>query len=610
MASLRVLALDHEGRPIQFTTWLDDLQPYQLSDSRDSVSLFDHTSGASIAPPATANSATRSQWLTRDAAPRLAIRNHLPLAECAHIGQHKTAIALCDAVVARYSSPATAALGRLILPYMFPELSAFATVEDLVTHLRTSDARYRAALLAKFLDKNPPPMYITLHFVVTRLPDSLCVVRDHFLALDPTDLIVDQHEQHLLAAETSVVAIGAARGTPRTPFFEGCAPSPLAPSYVSATAVDILGAEDVGAASASGKHRSSKGKGVGGSGGGGGNGSGGGAGALVAAVVAAVGVAIVAAVGVVADGLELLSVDVLAVARGSSSSIGARPRCPSSFVSGLLSVGRLGVEPPDPCIEAGASESALPGTALAEALHTLMLDSGASRCFFQDSTTLTPLSAPVPVRLADPSGGPVLARSSTVLPCPAVPSDSLSGLHLPSFSTKLRCQRSTGDPRLILGKGYRLVVLGGYGRTDPLLNKPFYPNGLPVLRLYSDRGGEFSSDLLREFCRGEGILQLFTLLASPQQNGIAEYHIGLLKEGARTSMIHATAPHFPWPFAVRYAAHQLNLWARVSLPETSYTALDGEGWRCVGVLGLGFSCLCSRYVRGQALRLRYSLRLH
>ncbi|CAI7761688.1 unnamed protein product, partial [Closterium sp. NIES-54] len=38
------------------------------------------------------------------------------------------------------------------------------------------------------------------------------------------------------------------------------------------------------------------------------------------------------------------------------------------------------------------------------------------------------------------------------------------------------CQRSTGDPRLIIGKGYRHVGLGGYGRTDPLLNKPFYPN--------------------------------------------------------------------------------------------------------------------------------------
>ncbi|CAI7863019.1 unnamed protein product [Closterium sp. NIES-53] len=42
-------------------------------------------------------------------------------------------------------------------------------------------------------------------------------------------------------------------------------------------------------------------------------------------------------------------------------------------------------------------------------------------------------------------------------------------------------------------------------------------------------------------------------------------------EVARTSMIHAAAPHFLWPFAVRYAAHQLNLWPRISLPETSPT---------------------------------------
>ncbi|CAI7813419.1 unnamed protein product [Closterium sp. NIES-54] len=96
--------------------------------------------------------------------------------------------------------------------------------------------------------------------------------------------------------------------------------------------------------------------------------------------------------------------------------------------------------PPDPGIEAaavGASESALPGTAPAKALHTFMLDSGASRYFFRDSTTLTPLPAPVPVRLGDPSGNPVLARSTTILLCPAVLSSSLSGLHLPSFSTNL-----------------------------------------------------------------------------------------------------------------------------------------------------------------------------
>ncbi|CAI7877142.1 unnamed protein product [Closterium sp. NIES-53] len=69
----------------------------------------------------------------------------------------------------------------------------------------------------------------------------------------------------------------------------------------------------------------------------------------------------------------------------------------------------------------------------------------------------------------------------------------------------------------------------------------------PVLRLHSDRGGDFSSDLLRAFCRAEGIRQMFTLPASPQQNGIAERRIGM------------------------YAAHQINLQPRVSRPETSPT---------------------------------------
>ncbi|CAI7803543.1 unnamed protein product [Closterium sp. NIES-54] len=94
---------------------------------------------------------------------------------------------------------------------------------------------------------------------------------------------------------------------------------------------------------------------------------------------------------------------------------------------------------------------------------------------------------------------------------------------------------------------------------------------LTVLRLHFNRGGEFSCDLLRDFCRGEGILQTFMFPNSPQQNGVAECHIGLVMEVAHTSMIHAAAPHFLWPFAVRYAAHQLNLWPRVSLPETSPT---------------------------------------
>ncbi|CAI7923902.1 unnamed protein product [Closterium sp. NIES-53] len=198
MASLRVLAFDHEGRLVAFDTWHDDLQLYLLSDIKDSVSLFDHVSGVAPAPPATVGSGTRSQWLSRDATACLAIGNHLPL-------------------------------------------SAFATVADLVTHLRTSDARYCTTVPAE----------------------------DHFLSLDPTSLTVDLLEQRLLAAKTSAVAVGAARGTLRPPFFEGCSPSPLSPSFASATAADVSVTEDVGA-----KHRSSKGKG--GRGGGGGSGGGGG----------------------------------------------------------------------------------------------------------------------------------------------------------------------------------------------------------------------------------------------------------------------------------------------------------------------------------------------
>ncbi|CAI7806210.1 unnamed protein product, partial [Closterium sp. NIES-53] len=377
--------------------------------------------------------------------------------------------------------------------------------------------------------------------------------------------------------------------------------------------------------------------------------------------------------------------------------------------------------PPDPSIEAaalGASESALPGTPPAETLHTFTLDSGASRCFFCDSTTRSQLPALVPVRLADPSRGLVLARSSTVLPCPAVPSGSLSGLHLPLFSTNLvstaalqdamvttttpggqrvsicTCTRTghhlatftrrpgsslwtltteppqvatsgqvsapgpvaapcsccllshqtllwhhcLGHPSLprLHGMHSRLLVSGLPRSLPPLPPSPAPPclccvegrqratphsssfpsttaplqtlhmdvwvparvsrqdreryfllffydytlrlqlrerfhEDLPVLRLHSDRGGEFSCDLLRDICHREGILLSFTLPASPQNNGVAERHIHLVIEVARTSMIHAAAPHFLWPFVVRYAAHQLNLWPRVSLPETSPT---------------------------------------
>ncbi|CAI7858549.1 unnamed protein product [Closterium sp. NIES-54] len=106
---------------------------------------------------------------------------------------------------------------------------------------------------------------------------------------------------------------------------------------------------------------------------------------------------------------------------------------------------------------------------------------------------------------------------------------------------------------------------------------------LPVLSRHSDRVGELSSDLLRAFCRAEGIRQTLTLPASPEKNGIAERRIGMVMDVARTSLIHAAAPHFLWLFGVQYTAHQINLQPRVSLSETiptlRWTGKVGDVWQ-------------------------------
>ncbi|CAI7857379.1 unnamed protein product, partial [Closterium sp. NIES-54] len=617
-------------------------------------------------------------WTTRDAVARLAVRSHLPSAERAHFGQYKTAQSLYDDVVARYSSPATTALSRLMLLYLFPDLAAFATVADLLTHLRTSDARYCAALPTE----------------------------NHFLSLCPTELTVDMLEERLTSAEKSIVAVGASRGDP---LFEGCSPLPLLPSVSSAAVVDLVGTEEVGAASApSGRRRNSKGKGGKGGGGDGGGGGGGGEGVAVevgvvegvGASVVAVGVVEAAAAAVeaaaavveVAAAVVLVevqphSVEALVVASASSSRVPVRPRQPSNFMSGTLGVGGLGAAALGASESAapgtsesaalgtsqsaapGAGESALSGTAPTEALHTFTLDSGASGSFFCDSTRLTPLTRHVAVSLADPSGGPVLAHASTVLPCPAAPSGLLSGLHFPSFSTNLvsgadlqdvwvdqftpeaasgqvsaaasksspasapySCRplshetllshHRLGHPSLprLRGMATRTLVSGlprslpplppgpaptcvpcveGWQRAAPHSSE-FPPKEAPLQTLRMDVWGparvrgqgheryfllvvdDYSrhttvfplrrkGEVTEGFCRAEGIRQTFRLPASPQQNGIAERRIGMVMDVARTSMIHAAAPRFLWPFAVQYAAHQINLQPRVPLPETTPT---------------------------------------
>ncbi|CAI5469281.1 unnamed protein product [Closterium sp. Yama58-4] len=260
--------------------------------------------------------------------------------------------------------------------------------------------------------------------------------------------------------------------------------------------------------------------------------------------------------------------------------------------------------PYDPGIEAaalGASESAPSGTAPAEALHTFTLDSDSPLA----PQAWSPLSATPSWYALASSGLWSSLPPSPAPPCiPCVEGRQRAAPHSSSFPPTIAplqtLHMDVWGPTRVQGvsrERYFLLVVDDYSRYTtvfPLRRKGEVPvvlirwiraahlqlrepwfrwfrTDLPVLRLHSDRGGEFSSGLLRSFCDTEGIHQSFTLPASPQQNGIAERRIGLVMEVARTSMIHAAAPHFLWPFAVRYAAHQLNLWPRVSLPETSPT---------------------------------------
>ncbi|CAI7839778.1 unnamed protein product [Closterium sp. NIES-53] len=529
MATPSVLAFDAEGRAIDFDVWIDDLQLFLQCDRADRLSLFDLTSGASPAPAADTDATVRSQWATRDAAARLAVRRHLPTSERAHFSQYKSAQTLYATVVARYSSPATAALSHLMLPYLFPDLAAFPTVADLITHLRTSDTRYHAALPTEFCAKNPPP-YVHHHFL------SVWVF-----------------------------------------------PLPPLPSVASAAAADHVGLESVGAASTpSGRRRPGKGKGGrgaggasggggggsgggggggggsggggggggsggggggggGGSGGGGGGGGGGGSGGGVEAGRGGAAPRVGSGgsqrqqqqqqrtrdipppqqlrewyaarqrgwgtspctyvlrtgdrtgeqcggahlthrcFGRLTDawrhqfpeateiprwgelsraGVAVFDLDFDAIlAAMYAVTISDEGDCYRCFPPNLgietaaLGAGEAAALGASTSSSSGTGESALSGTASASASRTFTLDSGASRSFFRDRTTLTPLGRPVAVSLADPSGGPVLAHFSTVLPCPAAPSGTLSGLYL-----QLHLSAASGVDGLVVGDGDLYLV--------------------------------------------------------------------------------------------------------------------------------------------------------
>ncbi|CAI5468615.1 unnamed protein product [Closterium sp. Yama58-4] len=455
----------------------------------------------------------------------------------------------------------------------------------------------------------------TFHF--TRLPDSLRTVRDHFLSRSPTELTIALLEKELLAAEASIVAVGTSRGDPRTPFFEGCSPSPLLPSVASAAAVDLLGAEKVGTASASSGRRKSKG-------------------GRVEVEEEEVGVE---AVGVE----ERLGRLVGSGGCGEGAQYLRVPPDPGIQTSPAAALGASESAAPGPGEAAalGASESVPAGTESTAALHTFTLDSGTLSGLYlpsfstnlvagsalqdrgvhqftpayervthctcartgrhlatftrqpgSDLYTLTTASPQVAASASASASGQLSAPCS----CRSLAHETVLWHHRlghPSVQ-RLRAMHkrdlvaglprvlpplppSPAPPCLPCVEGWQRAAPHSssfpddcsltdapHGRVGPsprpwsgsrLQLSERFRSDFPVLRLHSDRGGEFSSGLLRAFCQQEGIEQSFTLPASPQHNGVAERRIGLVME----------------------VAHFFD------------TALDGRGWRCVAFSGLGMS---------------------
>ncbi|CAI7856737.1 unnamed protein product [Closterium sp. NIES-54] len=380
-----------------------------------------------------------------------------------------------------------------------------------------------------------------------------------------------------------------------------------------------------------------------------------GVGALVAAVEAAVGVSAMAAVGLVGVGLAL-GVLVLEVASVSSTSVGARPSHPSSFVSGFC-VGRLGVVgriaegdcyrcvPPDPGIAdaaLGASESGtLPGTAPAQALHTFTLDSNASRCFFRDNTTLTPLPSPILICTCTRTGrhlatftrrpGSSLYTLATEPPQVAASAQvSASGQVATSCSCRLLTHQTLlwhhrlGHPSLprLRGMHSRLLISGLPRSLPPLPPSPalpclpcvegrkraaphssFPPTTATLQTLYMDVWGparvsgqsreRYFLLVVDDYTRyttvfplrskGQVVDVLIPWICTirlqlherfGQDLPVMRLHSDRgVMEVARTSMIHAAAPHFLWPFAV---------WgSRAFVRDTSADKLSPSAINCV-----------------------------
>ncbi|CAI7813396.1 unnamed protein product [Closterium sp. NIES-54] len=557
------------------------------------------------------------------------------------------------AIKARYATPTTIFLGRLLLLFLFPDLASFERTGDLISHLLSLDSSYRTACADAQLALLPPPMAITIYIIATSLPNHLALVRDALLLKHPSELTIEVLESALKDVESNLRSVASASGVVPRPLFHGCT-VPQLPTFTASLATP---ATNVTAAAVTNSSRSRGRSGRRGS-----QGAGGGDGAVgVTWRAAAAGVQAleerlvqrsvtpllllveVTPGGVVPDSMTAAAAPPLATAIAAAAAVagfgaGARTasaatRCrpPSLHLSrtphAMYAVGdsnasecvyssvvSLGASLAEvPVASVGTCVDTSPGAAPEDASLSFTLDFGASLCFFCDRTTLTPLPTHVSVALADPTLGPVTARYTTTLPCPAVPSSSLTGFHVPLFSRNLVGVRplvtqhvgvwiepsgenavcvdaDTYAPLAIFtaepGFGLYTLHTRPRGQQQQQLLSPTpvtVPHPIPRLTRYFflvviDDYSRYTTvfPLAKKSNVTSTLIRWLLTTAEPHGRRISCLHSdrgGLVMEIARTSMTHACAPHFLWPYAVRYASHQLNLWPRVSRPEVSPTSL-------------------------------------
>ncbi|GJS27344.1 putative ribonuclease H-like domain-containing protein [Tanacetum coccineum] len=125
--------------------------------------------------------------------------------------------------------------------------------------------------------------------------------------------------------------------------------------------------------------------------------------------------------------------------------------------------------------------------------------------------------------------------------------------------------------RSINRKSYSLVVTNDFSRFSwvfflstkdetPKILKNFITNienqsDHKVKTIRSDNGTEFKNRIMNKFCEMKGIRREFSIVRTPQQNGVAEIKNMTLIEAARTMLVDSKLPTTFWAKAVNTACY-------------------------------------------------------